>query len=87
MNFMHRFDNICRSLLGLKSAPSVYQRAIDKALGELRNQFAVAYIDDVLIPSSTVSEGLKRLESVMDALVNAGFSFNVKKCKIPEISD
>lgn len=65
---------------GLINAPSVYQRAIDIALGDLRNTIAIVYIDDVLIPSNSISEGLERFETVVDALVRAGFSFNFKKC-------
>lgn len=66
---------------GLTTAPSVYQRAIDTALGDLRYSIAVAYIDDVLIPSVSISQGLERLELVVQTLVDAGFSFNLKKCK------
>lgn len=66
---------------GVRNGPSVYQRCIDKALGDLRNNIAVVYIDDVLIPSSSIVEGLERLEIVMTALAKAGFSFNLQKCK------
>lgn len=38
-------------------------------------------MDDVLIPSASISEGLERLDCVLKTLVNAGFSFNPKKCK------
>jgi transposase InsO family protein len=65
---------------GLTNAPAVYQRAMDAALGELRHTIALVYIDDILIPSSTIGEGLERLRVVIKALVDAGFSFNLKKC-------
>lgn len=64
---------------GLMNAPSVYQRAIDNALGELRNSLAIVYINDILIPSKSISEGLEYLEIVVDKLVNAGFSLNMRK--------
>ena len=65
---------------GLKNASSVYQRAIMKALGDLAYSFVVVYIDDVLILSSTVEEGIERLRLVLDVLTKAGFSLNLSKC-------
>jgi hypothetical protein len=38
------------------------------------------YIDDVLIPSTTIKEGLENLENVLDALSTAGFRLNYDKC-------
>lgn len=65
---------------GLRNAPSVYQRAINKALGNLTETFAVCYIDDIIIPSKTIKEGLERLHLVLEALTKSGFSLNLKKC-------
>lgn len=65
---------------GLRNAPSVYQRAINKALGNLSESFAVCYIDDIIIPSKTVEEGIERLKLVLEVLTQSGFSFNLKKC-------
>ncbi|XP_046142832.1 uncharacterized protein LOC123988087 [Osmia bicornis bicornis] len=70
-----------RMPFGLANAPGVFQRAINKALGTLRNSVALVYIDDVLIPTQTVEEGLKHLELVLQALDAAGFSLNLEKCK------
>lgn len=65
---------------GLRNAPSVFQRAINKALGELVNSFAVCYIDDVMIPADSVAQSLERLKMVLDKLRVAGFSLNLGKC-------
>lgn len=65
---------------GLRNAPSVYQRAINKALGNLAETFAICYIDDIIIPSRTIEEGIHRLRLVLKALTTSGFSFNLKKC-------
>ncbi|XP_076545695.1 uncharacterized protein LOC143305545 [Osmia lignaria lignaria] len=70
-----------RMPFGLANAPAVFQRAINTALGTLRNKIALVYIDDVLIPSRTIEEGLKYLEIVLQALDTAGFSINIEKCK------
>jgi hypothetical protein len=69
-----------RMPFGLVNAPAVYQRAIDKALGKLKGAEAHVYMDDVLIPSESIEEGLQRLENVLHALANAGFSLNYRKC-------
>ncbi|XP_046141101.1 uncharacterized protein LOC123987675 [Osmia bicornis bicornis] len=70
-----------RMPFGLNNAPAVFQRAIHRALGNLRNKVALAYIDDVLIRSSTVEGGLDRLDQVLKALSIVGFSLNLPKCK------
>ncbi|XP_055908582.1 uncharacterized protein K02A2.6-like [Eupeodes corollae] len=70
-----------RMPFGLANAPAVFQRAINKALGTLMDKTALVYMDDVLIPSSTVEEGIKNLDLVLKALTQSGFSLNIEKCK------
>lgn len=65
---------------GLRNAPSVFQRAVSNALGELAHDYAVLYMDDILIPSRDEQEGLDRLCEVLQALTRAGFSLNISKC-------
>lgn len=65
---------------GLRNAPAVYQRAINAALGDLAYSYAIVYMDDLIIPSIDVSQGLERLHKVLKTLSDAGFSFNLKKC-------
>lgn len=65
---------------GLRNAPSVYQRCITKALHHLKDK-PLIYMDDVLCYSTDVTEGLKRLDQVLSALSQAGFSFNLRKCQ------
>ncbi|XP_076660006.1 uncharacterized protein LOC143363281 [Halictus rubicundus] len=69
-----------RMPFGLCNAPAVFQRAINKALGNLRNTVALVYLDDILIPSQTIEEGFVNLEKVLDALSTAGFTLNIEKC-------
>lgn len=66
---------------GLRNAASVYQRCINKALGPLKDNVALAYMDDVLCYSDDVTAGLERLDLTLKALSEAGFSLNVRKCK------
>lgn len=40
----------------------------------------LVYVDDVLIMSSTVAEGISLLHKFLQTLTAAGFSINLKKC-------
>ncbi|GBP90899.1 Retrovirus-related Pol polyprotein from transposon 297 [Eumeta japonica] len=64
---------------GLRNAPSVFQRAMHKALGDLVNTFVVCYLDDMMIVSDNEKEGLERLDIVLQNLKEAGISLNLKK--------
>lgn len=66
---------------GLANAPVVYQRIISDTLRPfIDSGKALVYIDDVLLLSDTVTEGLSLLDSVLKTLTNAGFSINLRKC-------
>lgn len=57
---------------GLVNAPSVFQRTIDKILSEAKAKFAIVYMNDIFIPSKDISEGLERLEEVLQLKVLRG---------------
>lgn len=42
---------------------------------------ALAYLDDIIIPSKDVEEGLYRLKEVLKSLDNAGLTIRLDKCK------
>jgi hypothetical protein len=69
-----------RMPFGLANAPAVFQRAINVALGNLKYDVALVYLDDILIPSVSVEEGYEKLRLVLIALRKAGFSVNISKC-------
>lgn len=64
---------------GICNGPSVFQRAINKAVETLK--FLLVYIDDLLIPFSEIAQGLEYLERTIEALSLSGFTINLKKCK------
>lgn len=67
---------------GLANSPVVYQRIISNTLRSYIDAGrACVYIDDVLLPSDTIEEGLQTLREVLGTLTKAGFSINLKKCK------
>lgn len=66
---------------GLANAPIAYQRIISTALHDfITSGKVLVYIDDCLILSNTVDEGLQTLDAVLSTLIKAGFSINQKKC-------
>lgn len=69
-----------RMPFGFANAPSCYQRCINKALGPLKDTICQVYLDDVMIPSTTIEEGIERAELVIKTLSEAGFKLNLQKC-------
>lgn len=66
---------------GLANAPVIFQRIISNTLRKfIELGSVVVYIDDVMLLSANVDEGLELLRDVLDTLTRAGFSINVHKC-------
>ncbi|XP_066149207.1 uncharacterized protein [Euwallacea fornicatus] len=47
---------------GLKNAPSVFERAVMNALGDLAYSYVIVYMDYTLIVAPTISESIERLQ-------------------------
>lgn len=69
-----------RMPFGLANAPSNFQRAINNILGNARFKDALAYMDDVIIPSKTVQEGFEKLRETMNLFRRAGLTLKLSKC-------
>jgi hypothetical protein len=52
---------------GLTNAPAVMQRLIDRVLSPFKS-FALAYMDDIVIFSTSFEEHLRHVAAVLDAL-------------------
>ncbi|CAK1583105.1 unnamed protein product [Parnassius mnemosyne] len=63
----------------LANAPAVFSRLIIIVLGRLGNDVAT-YLDDVMLPTVSVDDGLKLLESVLQLLSEANLKLNLSKC-------
>ena len=74
-----------RMPFGLRNAAQTFQRFIDQALRGL--PFVYAYIDDLLIASSSSEEHLSHLEQLFKRLDEYGIVINPKKCVfgVPEL--
>ena len=64
---------------GLRNAGQSFQRYIYRALGDL--DFVFAYIDDILIASSTIEEHEKHLKIVFQRLKEFSLRININKCE------
>lgn len=71
-----------RMPFGLCNAPSTFQRAMERCLGELNHTACVVYLDDIIVFGSTIDEHLERLDKVIGRLAEHGFKLKPEKCKL-----
>ncbi|KAL7076970.1 hypothetical protein ACQ4LE_003721 [Meloidogyne hapla] len=64
---------------GLKNAPSIFQRTMDKILKGINN--VTAYIDDILIHTNDFESHIKTLEIVIKRLNQNGLKLKGEKCE------
>lgn len=65
---------------GLKTAPTHYQRVIDRILSRFRWDFALAYIDDIVIFSRSFEEHIEHISLVLSALQTVNMTLDHRKC-------
>ncbi|KAK9703421.1 Reverse transcriptase (RNA-dependent DNA polymerase) [Popillia japonica] len=65
---------------GLVNGPSVFSRLMSVISAKLPSNFVSVYMDDLLIPSVSVEDGLNKLKIVLDLLQKEGLTLNLKKC-------
>lgn len=66
---------------GLHGATTTFQWLMNKVL-QSHDQYAVAYIDDIVIYSGSQEEHLRHLTHVFKALRDAGLSVNLATCHL-----
>ena len=65
---------------GLHNAPATFQRLMNRVL-EGCQEFAQAYIDDVVVYSTSWEEHLQHLHKVFSCLQHAGLTVKLQKCQ------
>lgn len=65
---------------GLTNAPSTQQRLVDILFGNFDNK-VFAYLDDIIIISSSFQEHVSILSRVLDKLRQANLTINLEKCE------
>ena len=67
---------------GLKNAPSVFQRYINKALRDLIDiGLIVVYMDDILIATNTIEDHVDVLTKILRRISECELELQLKKCK------
>ncbi len=67
---------------GLKTSPAIFQRILRNVLKKNDlDEFAVNYIDDILVFSVSFEQHLVHLKQVIEAIHKEGFRLSLSKCK------
>ena len=64
---------------GLKGAPPTFLRLMDHLLRSCQD-FAAAYLDDLIVFSETFDDHLHHVRAVLDQLRSAGLTIKPRKC-------
>ena len=67
---------------GLSNAPAIFQRLMDLVLLGLNWQICLAFLDDVIVMSSTFEQHLERLRQVFERFRGANLKLNAGKCHL-----
>ena len=65
---------------GLTNAPSVFQALVNDMLREILERFVFVYLDDILIFSNSISEHVRHVRQVLQALLDARLFIKANKC-------
>ena len=66
---------------GLTNAPALFQNFINNALQPFLDQFASAYLDDIIVYSDTFEEYQKHVRQVLEKLSKNGLYLEPRKCE------
>lgn len=69
-----------RMMFGITNAPFVFSKLMAKVLGQLRENTAVWYLDDMLIPAVDLPDMLTKLD-VLIALKDSKLTLKLTKCR------
>ena len=67
--------------MGLCNSPATFQRLMQTVLGPVLHQFALVYLDDIIIYSDTMENHIIHLETVLELLHKAGLKIKLEKCE------
>ena len=68
---------------GLSNAPAVFQELMSVVLQGL-GDFAIAYLDDILVLSTTLEDHLQHCDTIFDRLWKHDLKLKLKKCNFLE---
>ena len=65
---------------GLAKSPSTFERLMENVLRGMQWQECLVYMDDIIAPSTTFTQGLERLEHIFQRLLSANLKLKPSKC-------
>ncbi len=71
-----------RMPFGLRNAPATFQRLMDNVLEEANWKWAMAYLDDIVIFSTTIEEHIDHVRDVLQRITQAGLTLHPTKHQI-----
>ncbi|KAL7824273.1 hypothetical protein SRHO_G00342580 [Serrasalmus rhombeus] len=66
---------------GLTNSPATFQRTMERVMAGINLQEVIAFLDDLIIFSSTLEEHKERLMTVLKRLSDVGLKLSPAKCK------
>ena len=66
--------------MGLANSPATFQRLMHSVLAPLGVEYAMAYLDDVMVHSKNWEDHLRHIENVLLCVKKAGLCVKLKKC-------
>ena len=69
-----------RMPFGLTNAPATFQKLMNDILRPIKKQFALVYLDDVIIFSKTIEDHIKHIKYVFQLLRQEGLKIKLEKC-------
>ena len=70
---------------GLSGSPAVFQNCMNAVLGDVR-EFALAFVDDIIVFSETFDDHIGHLEEVFERLRKANLRPKIAKCEFVKMS-
>ena len=67
---------------GLRDAPATFQRLVDNMLAGIQYDYAMAYIDDIIVKGEDVGSSLTHLREVFRRIRTAGLKLKPSKCEL-----
>jgi len=65
----------------MTNAPADFQRYINNTIREALDDFALVYLDDISIYSTSEEEHVEHVKWVMQSLLEAGLYMKLEKCE------
>ena len=82
-NNLYEFN---RMPFGLTNAPSTFQRLMNYVLRTVLGHFALVYLDDIIIYSTSIDEHFEHIKAIFLLLYEAGLKLKLKKCQFLKAS-